>query len=138
MYPGETEEREGTFQIENNMVYTVTEVPVGTVITLSEVKATAAGVTYGTPVFSGEGLTHNADGSVTFTAGSGLIEIGLENPVTVVPPVTPPTTNTPPTTTTTTYLATTGAESLPLIIVAALLLITGAIALVARRRRGQA
>lgn len=132
VYPGETVVREGTFPIMNGQIYTMSQVPVGAVITLSEVKATAAGVTYGTPVFSGEGLTHNADGSVTFTASAELVEIGLENPVTVVPPVTPPTT------TTTTYLATTGAESLPLIIVAALLLITGVIALVARRRRGQA
>ncbi|MFJ2367812.1 DUF5979 domain-containing protein [Microbacterium sp. NPDC087665] len=135
VYPGETEERAGTFKVSNGTIYTVTEVPVGTVITLSEVKATADGVVYGAPVFTGEGLTHNADGSVTFTAGAGLLEIGLENPVTVVPPVTPPTSDTPPTTT---YLATTGADSLPLIIVAALLLITGVMALVARRRRGQA
>ncbi|MBF4514086.1 LPXTG cell wall anchor domain-containing protein [Plantibacter sp. VKM Ac-2885] len=129
VYPGHAENHAGTFEITDGTVYTVTEVPVGTVITLSEVKATADGVNYGTPVFSGEGLTHNADGSATFTAGAGLLEIGLENPVTVFPPAETP--STPP------HLAATGVDSPPLIAIGTLLLITGAFALVARRRRSQ-
>ncbi|MFJ4254332.1 DUF5979 domain-containing protein [Microbacterium sp. NPDC090003] len=135
MVPGETEPREDTFEVRNGTVYEIQEVPEGTVVTLTEVKATAPGVTFATPKFSGAGVTDNGDGTATFTQGAGLVEIGLENAVTVVPPTTPPTT---PKGGSTTSLAITGADSTPLIVIAGLLLASGAIALVARRRRGQA
>jgi LPXTG-motif cell wall-anchored protein len=136
MVPGETEPREDTFEVRK--VYSILEVPEGTVVTLSEVKATAPGVTFATPKFSGTGVTDNGDGTATFTQGAGLVEIGLENAVTVVPPTTPPTKPTTPKGGSTTSLAITGADSTPLIVIAGLLLASGAIALVARRRRGQA
>ncbi len=138
MVPGETEPREDTFEVRNGTVYSILEVPEGTVVTLSEVKATAPGVTFATPKFSGTGVTDNGDGTATFTQGAGLVEIGLENAVTVVPPTTPPTKPTTPKGGSTTSLAITGADSTPLIVIAGLLLASGAIALVARRRRGQA
>ncbi|MFK0403005.1 Ig-like domain-containing protein [Microbacterium sp. NPDC090225] len=138
MVPGETEPREDTFEVRNGTVYSILEVPEGTVVTLSEVKATAPGVTFATPKFSGAGVTDNGDGTATFTQGAGLVEIGLENAVTAVPPTTPPTKPTTPQGSSTTSLAITGADSTPLIVIAGLLLASGAIALVARRRRGQA
>ncbi|MGN7967399.1 Ig-like domain-containing protein, partial [Microbacterium sp. 22179] len=136
MVPGETEPREDTFEVRNGTVYSILEVPEGTVVTLSEVKATAPGVTFATPKFSGTGVTDNGDGTATFTQGAGLVEIGLENAVTVVPPTTPPTKPTTPKGGSNTSLAITGADSTPLIVIAGLLLASGAIALVARRRRG--
>lgn len=136
--PGEPGPREGSFEVYNGLLYTMLEVPEGAVITLTEVKATAPGVTFQTPKFSGAGVVDNLDGTATFTQGAGLVEIGLENPVTVVPPTTPPTKPTTPKGGSTTSLAITGADSTPLIVIAGLLLASGAIALVARRRRGQA
>lgn len=138
MVPGETAPREDSFEVRNGTIYQILDVPEGTVITLTEVKATAPGVTFATPKFSGVGVTDNGDGTATFTQGAGLVEIGLENAVTVVPPTTPPTTPTTPKGGSTTSLAITGADSTPLIVIAGLLLASGAIALVARRRRGQA
>jgi LPXTG-motif cell wall-anchored protein len=113
----------GSLVLANGDTVGLADVPEGTVVTLSEVAATAPGVTYGTPVFSGAGVTDNGDGTASFTVTGGVVEIGLENPVTLVPP-----------TTTTSSLAITGADSTPLIILAALLLAAGATALVARRR----
>ncbi|MFF7293661.1 DUF5979 domain-containing protein [Microbacterium sp. NPDC008134] len=132
MVPGETEPRVGSFEVSNGTIYEIYDVPEGTVVTLTEVTATAPGVTFGTPKFTGAGVTDNGDGSATFTQGAGLVEIGLENPVTAVPPTAPPKGGS------TTSLAITGADSTPLIVIAGLLLLSGAIALVARRRRSQA
>ncbi|MFK3834834.1 DUF5979 domain-containing protein [Microbacterium sp. NPDC087868] len=130
MVPGETEPREDTFEVRNGTVYEIVDVPEGTVITLTEIEATADGVTFQTPKFTGTGITDNGDGTATFTQGAGLVEIGLENPVTVVPPT--------PSGSSTTTLAITGADATPLIAIAGLLSVAGAVALGTRWRRGQA
>lgn len=127
--PGDTEPVEDTLEVRNGTVYTITDVPEGTVITLSEVRATADGVTFATPKFSGAGVTDNGDGTATFTQGAGVVEIGLENAVSL-PPAPGGSSNT--------TLAITGGDASPLIVIAGLLLLSGATALVARRRRVQA
>ncbi|MFD6093779.1 hypothetical protein ACFWGN_16810 [Oerskovia sp. NPDC060338] len=124
-------------------------------VTLSELSPAAVdGVTWGAPVFSGEGVTP-VDGGAQVTVGEeGLVEVALDNPATpvvppaTVPPVTEPPGETPPAaavppteppaarpTATGGALATTGATAGVLAGVAALLLGTG-LTLVALRRRG--
>ncbi|TFB17839.1 hypothetical protein E3V93_15035 [Microbacterium sp. 3H14] len=68
--------------------------PAGTVVTLVELTPPAVeGVEWGTPVFSGSGVSGHADGSAQFTIGGGAtIAITLTNTATVTPPVVPPTT----------------------------------------------
>lgn len=121
----------------------LTDLPVGTVVTLSEVAARGAGVTYGTPIYAGEDVTDNADGTATFTVADGTVAISLENPVTAVPPSEPPvapdTPSVPGTPNVPTAadgsLAVTGADSGPLLLIAAGTLLTGALLLVVRRVR---
>lgn len=68
--------------------------PAGTVVTLVELTPPAVeGVEWGTPAFSGSGVSGRADGSAQFTIGGGAtIAITLTNTATVTPPVVPPTT----------------------------------------------
>ncbi len=74
----------GELTVADGVADSLDGVPVGTVVTLTEVVPTTPGVTYGTPVFSGTGVTDNGDGSATFTIGSGTVAIGLENPATQI------------------------------------------------------
>jgi LPXTG-motif cell wall-anchored protein len=130
----------------------LTDLPVGTVVTLSEVAARGDGVAYGTPIYAGVGVTDHADGTATFTVSDRTVAIGLENPVTAVPPSEPPVTPDTPSVPDTPAapgtpnvpsaadgsLAVTGADSSPLLLIAAATLLTGTLLLVVRRvrRRG--
>jgi LPXTG-motif cell wall-anchored protein len=130
----------------------LTDLPVGTVVTLSEVAARGDGVAYGTPIYAGDGVTDHADGTATFTVSDRTVAIGLENPVTAVPPSEPPVTPDTPSVPDTPAapgtpnvpsaadgsLAVTGADSSPLLLIAAATLLTGTLLLVVRRvrRRG--
>jgi hypothetical protein len=64
----------------------VTSLPLGTVVTLSEAAPTGApaDVEWGDPVWtaSGGSLTDNGDGTVSFTIGATTVAVGLENPTT--------------------------------------------------------
>ncbi|QIK62903.1 serine hydrolase [Leucobacter viscericola] len=77
----------GTLSVKNGETKGLTALPTGTVVTLSEAAPTPiAGVVYGTPVFSGSGVTVSGS-SATFTIGDGTtVNVGLENPTTLAPP----------------------------------------------------
>ncbi len=145
----------GTLTIADGETGTLTDVPEGAVVTLSEVLPTVDGITYDPPAFSGTGVTDNGDGTATFTMIDGVIAITLTNTAVQVPVEVPPTpVPTPvatanaapspsaaaaPTATTTptgasTTLAITGADPMPLIVIAGLLVLSGVVALLARRR----
>lgn len=152
----------GSFLIGDGETDGLTALTEGTVVTLSEVTPTGTGVVYGTPVFSGTGVTDNLDGTATFTITDGVITVSLVNSATLSPPVDVPPTPTPtPTPTTaptptpaastpasptapakstagsTATLAITGADPTPLIVLAALLVVVGATAMLTRRRHGR-
>ena len=59
--------------------------PRGTVVTLSEATPVGAppAVVWGTPVWSGTGVTDNGDGTATVTVGAGVVAVALENPTTL-------------------------------------------------------
>ncbi|SMG30078.1 DUF5979 domain-containing protein [Agreia pratensis] len=63
-------------------VKTVSGLPQGTVVTLSEVAPgeAAPDVKWGTPVWSGPGVTANADGTASFTIGETAVQVVLTNP----------------------------------------------------------
>jgi len=63
-------------------VKTVTDLPRGTVVTLSEVAPgeAAPDVKWGAPVWSGPGVTTNADGTASFTIGEAAVQVVLTNP----------------------------------------------------------
>ncbi|MEO8528562.1 MAG: DUF5979 domain-containing protein, partial [Pseudolysinimonas sp.] len=65
---------------------TVTNVPVGTVVTVSEgARGNAApDVAWGTPIWSGSGVATQANGTATFTVGSTGVSVVLDNPTTRV------------------------------------------------------
>ena len=67
-------------------VKTVTGLPVGTVVTLSEATpgAAAPDVKWGTPVFSGLGVTPYTDGTASFTIGAEPVQVVLTNPTELV------------------------------------------------------
>lgn len=125
----------GSFAVANGETDGLDDLPEGTVVTLSEIKASGTGVTYGTPVFTGTGVTDNHDGTATLTVTDGTIAVGLENPVTAIPPVTPTTGSSTPAPGS---LAITGADSGPLIAAGAVILGAGVILLIAARRRNRA
>lgn len=61
--------------------------PAGTVVTLTEAPRLGAdpSVSWGTPVFTGAGVTDDGEGSATVTIGDGTtVEVGLENPTTLI------------------------------------------------------
>ncbi|SKA90921.1 hypothetical protein SAMN06295879_1390 [Agreia bicolorata] len=67
-------------------VKTVTGLPLGTVVTLSEDAPgdAAPDVKWGTPVFSGVGVTPNLDGTASFTIGDEPVQVVLTNPTELV------------------------------------------------------
>ena len=82
----------GSLTVTDGATVTIPGLAAGTVVTLSEVSPAAIdGVTWGEPVFSGEGVT-SVEGGAQVTVGvEGVVEVALDNPVTpVVPPVDPP------------------------------------------------
>lgn len=103
----------------------VADLPVGAVVTLSELAPIAVdGVTYGTPVFSGAGVTQEGD-SATIRIGEGTdVAVLLENPVSQVPAVSAP------------ALAQTGSSQAGgLLAASAVLMVVGAIALTRKRKQ---
>lgn len=74
------------------------QLPAGTVVTLVEVTPPSIdGIEWGTPVFSGTGVSALPDGGAQITVGGGAtLAVTLTNIATAKPPVIPPTT--PPTT----------------------------------------
>ena len=82
------------FTIENGQTWTLPyadRIPAGTTVTVTET-APMGGLPalsgWGTPVFSGTGVTGNGPGSATFVIGANTtIAVGLENPTTVTPRV---------------------------------------------------
>lgn len=88
----------GSLTVTDGATVTIPGLAAGTVVTLSEVSPAAIdGVTWGEPVFSGEGVTPVEGGAQVTVGVEGVVEVALDNPVTpVVPPVDPPAT--PPTT----------------------------------------
>ncbi|MFK3678532.1 Ig-like domain-containing protein [Microbacterium sp. NPDC090218] len=86
----------GTLKIGAGETDGLTDLPTGTVVALAEVAPIdPAGLEYGTPMFSGEGVTITDTGA-TITIGKGTtIAIGLENPVTQLVPPPPPATPEP-------------------------------------------
>lgn len=81
----------GELVVANGETAALTGLPEGTVVTLSEVAPSTPGVVFGTPVFSGAGVTDNGDGTASFTiTDEPAAAIGLENPTTVPPVRVPP------------------------------------------------
>src|SRR6185436_16841771 len=60
--------------------------PYGTNVTVREVAPGAVtGITWGTPVWSGTGVTAGAGNTATFTIGNGTtVAVGLQNPTTLL------------------------------------------------------
>ena len=60
--------------------------PYGTTVTVREVAPTAVtGITWGTPVWSGTGVTAGAGNTASFTVGNGTtLAVGLQNPTTLL------------------------------------------------------
>ncbi|KRB36610.1 DUF5979 domain-containing protein [Microbacterium sp. Root180] len=80
----------GELVVANGETAALSDVPEGTVVTLSEVAPSMPGVVFGTPVFTGAGVTDNGDGTASFTiTDEPAVAIALENPTTV-PPGSPP------------------------------------------------
>ncbi|RXR25041.1 hypothetical protein EQW78_06175 [Oerskovia turbata] len=152
----------GSLTATDGATVTIPGLAAGTVVTLREVSPAAIdGVTWGEPVFSGEGVTPVEGGAQVTVGAEGVVEVALDNPVTpvdltsppvpptTVPPVaTPPASVVPPTRTPTVEatpratekpahgaLATTGA-TVGLAAGAAVLLVGAGATLVALRRRG--
>lgn len=88
-YPGL--QTPGTLTVSpDGAVVTSDDIPYGTVVTLSEDAPTGgpAGVGFGTPTWSGAGVTDNGDGTATITIGDDTTTaIELDNPTTVAPAV---------------------------------------------------
>ncbi|WP_158297163.1 DUF5979 domain-containing protein [Zhihengliuella sp. ISTPL4] len=73
--------------------------PVGTVVTLTEVAPDAVpGVVWGEPTYRGDGVTTTTDGALVTIGADRTVEVVVDNPATPVPPTVPPTE--PPTPTT--------------------------------------
>ncbi|NYD68158.1 DUF5979 domain-containing protein [Agromyces atrinae] len=71
--------------VQKNGSVSVTDLALGTVVTLSEVQPVdgqpSPEVSWGTPVWSGTGVTVNPDGSASFTITDGAsVQVALENP----------------------------------------------------------
>lgn len=142
----------GEFGLTDGATDGLVDLPVGTIVTLSEAAAAGDGVTYGTPVYTGTGVTDNRDGTATFTISDDTVVIGLENPVSLAPPTDPPSVPDTPASPGTPEepgtpnlpagqdgsLAVTGADATPLVLIGVATLLTGALLLIARRvrRRG--
>jgi hypothetical protein len=89
----------GTLTVTDGGTATLPGLAAGTVVTLSEVSPAAIdGVTWGEPVFSGEGVTPVEGGAQVTVGTEGLVEVSLDNPVTPVDPPAPPPTDPPATT----------------------------------------
>jgi hypothetical protein len=127
-YELDGETQTGEFTIADGQSDGLADLPYGTVVTLSEVAPKTAGVTYRTPVFTGTGVTDNGDGTASFTTGEGAVEVGLENPASLVPP--PPANNLASTGSNFVYGATFAALGVALLVSGAAMTI-----IVARRRR---
>lgn len=71
-------------QVSSGTPAAVAGLPAGTVVTLSEVAPAdgtpSADVAWGDALWTGTVLTENADGSVSFTVGSGSVSLTLTNP----------------------------------------------------------
>ncbi|MFJ2505575.1 Ig-like domain-containing protein [Microbacterium sp. NPDC087592] len=142
----------GEFGLTDGTTDGLTDLPVGTVVTLSEAAAAGEDVIYGTPIYTGTGVRDNRDGTATFTITDDTVAIDLENPVSLVPPTDPPSVPDLPVSPGTPgspgtpnvpagqdgSLAVTGADATPLILIGAATLLTGALLLIVRRvrRRG--
>jgi hypothetical protein len=76
----------GVVTVQNGQTQSVTSIPKGTVVTLSEeAPAAVAGVSYGSPSFTGTGVTQTGS-SATLTIGSGsTVAVNLENPTELLP-----------------------------------------------------
>jgi hypothetical protein len=138
----------GEFMLTAGATDGLSDLPVGTVVTLSEVEAAADGVAYGTPVYTGIGVTDNSDGTATFVISDDTISIGLENPVTSIVPIEPPVVPETPSNHETPggpetpkasaardgSLAVTGTDSGPAALIGTATLLTGVLLLLAARR----
>jgi LPXTG-motif cell wall-anchored protein len=120
----------GTLTVRNGGTATGPELPVGTVVTLSEIAPTgglSGGATWGAPMFV---LPDGTSGSTaTFTVGTEPVAVVLDNPTSGPVPPTPPTT--PP-------LPNTGFDAVGMSVSALSLLFLGAIlVLLGTRRRSR-
>ncbi|WP_336708415.1 Ig-like domain-containing protein [Oerskovia sp. USHLN155] len=91
----------GRLTVTDGATVTIPGLAAGTVVTLSEVSPAAIdGVTWGEPVFSGEGVTPVEGGAQVTVGAEGVVEVALDNPVAPVDPPAPPVppTTVPPTT----------------------------------------
>ncbi|RXZ46401.1 hypothetical protein ESP57_15950 [Agromyces fucosus] len=116
--------------------------PTGTIVTLSEAEPEAiSGATYGTPRFSGDGVSTDAGSAELVIGDRTTIAVALENPVALVPTEsTPPTpqVSTPSPAVTGAGLASTGVEPGWPLAGAIVLVLLGGAALVTVRRRAHA
>ncbi|MEV7962995.1 Ig-like domain-containing protein [Oerskovia paurometabola] len=88
----------GSLTVTDGATVTIPGLAAGTVVTLSEVSPAAIdGVTWGEPVFSGEGVTPVEGGAQVTVGAEGVVEVALDNPVTPVDPPVPPAAPVPPT-----------------------------------------
>lgn len=89
----------GSLTVTDGATVTIPGLAAGTVVTLREVSPAAIdGVTWGEPVFSGEGVTSVEGGAQVTVGAEGVVEVALDNPVTPVDPPAPPAPPAPPTT----------------------------------------
>jgi hypothetical protein len=85
---GYTAERNGSsisgrLMVADDSTATLPGLAAGTVVTLREVPPPAVdGVTWGTPVFAGAGVTRVAGGAQVVVGAGAVVEVGLENPTT--------------------------------------------------------
>ena len=125
----------GSFEIGAGQTDGLDGLPAGTVVTLSEATpARQAGLSYGTPEFSGTGVTATATGAILTIGDATTVAVSLKNPVTPVVPATPTT----PGAATGTLAITGGELGLGGAILGGILLLAGAGALLIRTRRSAA
>jgi hypothetical protein len=76
----------GVLKVQSGQTQSVSSIPKGAVVTLTEETPTeVAGVEYGTPAFTGTGVTQSGS-NATFSIGSGTtVAVNLENPTELVP-----------------------------------------------------
>lgn len=80
----------GTLNLATGAAQTLSALPDGTVVTLTETTPpTVEGITWGTPVFSGEGITPTPEGAQLTITEDTTIAVTLTNPTTTTPPGTP-------------------------------------------------
>ncbi|MEJ3405732.1 DUF5979 domain-containing protein [Rathayibacter sp. YIM 133350] len=133
---------DGTLALTPGSSADFSRLPQGTVVTLAEETPPAVpGVTWGTPVFSGEGVTVSGNSAQLVIGDATDVAVTLTNPALAeTPSPTPSPTPTPapapaPGPASTSDLASTGIDAVPALIIAGLMLLAGVVTVVGRAAR---